>query len=93
MKSSLTGCSNKNADSPAQVQIQLPLSPDVLAETGTCQIHKRTNQTYEDQQHMHLLSEFPCKQYRNLFYANHAFTQQGIIIAVDFAIFYPTFSL
>jgi hypothetical protein len=75
MKSSLTGFGNGTANLPVQVQIQLPLSPGVLAETGKCQIHKRTNQTYEGQQHMHLPSKFPCKQQRNLVYASHAFNK------------------
>lgn len=49
MKSSSSGFHNRTTNLPAQVQIQLPLSPGVLAETGKRQIHKRTNQTYEDQ--------------------------------------------
>jgi len=62
MNSSSRGFHNRTANLPVQVQIQLLLSRGVLAETGKYQIHKRTNQTYEGQQHMHLLSKCPCKQ-------------------------------
>jgi len=62
MNNSSRGFRNRTANLPVQVQILLPLSPGVLTWTGKCQIHKRTNQTYEGQQHMHLLSKCPCKQ-------------------------------
>jgi hypothetical protein len=58
--------SNRIQNLHVLVQIQFLLNPGVLAEKGKHQIHKRTNQTYEGQRHMHLLSEFPCKNKENL---------------------------